>query len=98
MINIEKNELETVKSILRKYFPKCEIRVFGSRITENYKKYSDLDIAVVGGEKLDIKLLNRAIEAFEYSELPFRIDVMDYNRLEESFKRSIDRGYEILKI
>ncbi|BDU49731.1 nucleotidyltransferase family protein [Haliovirga abyssi] len=96
MINLKDDELEIVKRILKKYFDKCEIIIFGSRITDDIKKYSDLDIAIKGTKKKDIRLLNRAIEEFEYSELAFRVDLLDYWRLSESFKNIIDDKNEKL--
>lgn len=96
MINLKENELEITKNILKKYFKEDEIIIFGSRITNNIKKYSDLDIAIKGYEKIDLRLLNRAIEDFEYSKLPFRVDLMDYQRLSESFRKIIVQKSERL--
>jgi len=98
MINLKENELEITKNILKKNFKKDEIIIFGSRITNEIKKYSDLDIAIKRNGKIEIRLLNRAIEEFEYSKLPFRVDLMDYWRLPESFRVIIDEKNERLKL
>jgi predicted nucleotidyltransferase len=73
------------------------VRAFGSRINETTKEHSDLDLAVVGRGKLNrrIKMLLR--EAFEESELPFRVDIIDYNAVSGQFRSIIDAKYEILQ-
>ncbi|MFN4152843.1 MAG: nucleotidyltransferase domain-containing protein, partial [Candidatus Sericytochromatia bacterium] len=58
MIDISKDNLEIVLSILKKFVPNSEIRVFGSRYNGTSKKYSDLDIAIVSDKELDWELIS----------------------------------------
>ena len=96
MINLESSERKIVEEILKKYLKDCQVIVFGSRLNEKIKKYSDLDLVIIGDKKIEIKLLNRLIEDFEYSKLNFRVDLLDYNRISDSFKRVVDSRYEVL--
>lgn len=93
MINLPEKDLNLVIKILKKYFKGASVFFYGSRITENIKPYSDVDIAVKGAEKLDLSAMNRAIEAFEESELNIRVDLLDYNSISEEFKMIIDRKH-----
>ena len=46
---------------------------------------------------LDWKLLAEIKEIFQESELPFRVDVLDWNDIAESFRKAIEiSGFEIL--
>ena len=90
MIEIRERDLLTVKRILKEYVQGCEVRVFGSRITERTKKYSDLDLVVVGREKLTSKTMVLLKEAFEESDLSFRVEVLDWGKVSESFKKVIE--------
>jgi len=96
MINAPAHDLEVVKQILRRYFPGAEARVFGSRAGGNAKPYSDLDIVIVGAAKLDARALAGAKEEFEESDIPFRVDVLDWHRISEEFRQIIARHYEVL--
>ena len=96
MINAPAHDLEVVKQILRRYFPGAEARVFGSRAGGNAKPYSDLDIGIVGAAKLDARALAGAKEEFEESDIPFRVDVLDWHRISEEFRQIIARHYEVL--
>ena len=61
------------------------------------KKWSDLDLAMKADSALDWKLLAEIKETFQDSELPFRVDVLDWNDIAESFRKAIEtNGFEIL--
>jgi len=94
MIAISENSLNLVREILRKTVPNNEVRAFGSRVKGTNRKYSDLDLALIGEERLGISILGNVREAFMESTLPFRVDVLDYNAVSENFKKIIDADYE----
>ena len=96
-IDLNPNHLVTVKAILEEHVPECEVRAFGSRATWTAKDYSDLDLAVVGEGPLDWRTLSRLKEAFEESELPMRVDVLDWRATSENFHRQIQRDYVVVQ-
>ena len=88
MIDLRPHHLETVRQILAHYVPQCEVRAFGSRANWTAKDYSDLDLVVVASGKLsEDTLLRHLKEAFEESELPFRVDVLDWQATSPNSKR-----------
>lgn len=97
MFDIAPQHLETIKGILAEYAGECEVRVFGSRVGGTAKDYSDLDIVIVGTDRIKrrVKMLLR--EAFEKSDLPFRVDVVDYNAVSDSFRAIIENNYEVIQ-
>jgi predicted nucleotidyltransferase len=97
MIDVSSKHQETIRRILAEYVPGCEVRVFGSRINGSAKIYSDLDLAVVGKARMTRNVYSRLKEAFEMSDLPFRIDVVDWHLLSDEFKKVIEGKYEILR-
>ena len=97
MIDLNPHYLETVNAILAEHVPKCEVRAFGSRATWTAKDYSDLDLAVVGKGPLDWKALGRLKEAFEESNLPMRVDVLDWHSISERFRNAIKQDCVILQ-
>lgn len=97
MIDVSPRQLEIIKKILLKCVPECEVRVFGSRATWTAKDYSDLDLVVVGKEKLPDKIFYSIKEDFKESELPFRVDVLDWHRISSGFKTNIEKQYEIIQ-
>ena len=96
-IDLNPNYLATVERILAEHVPDCEVRAFGSRANWTAKDYSDLDLAVVGEGPLDWRTLADLKEAFEESDLPMRVDVLDWHDTAESFRDVIERGYVVVQ-
>ncbi|MDR0311040.1 MAG: nucleotidyltransferase domain-containing protein [Acidobacteriota bacterium] len=98
MIHASESEREIIEDILRLHVPNCEVRVFGSRYKGTHKPYSDIDMAIVGKELLDIHKMGELKDAFEESDLPYRADVMDWNAISPAFQSTIMLGgYETIQ-
>ena len=96
MIDLDAKYLDEIKRILAEKVPDCEVRVFGSRIEGNAKKFSDLDLVLIGNEKLDWRKIESLKDAFSSSDIPIIIDVIDFNAISEEFKAIIENNYEII--
>ena len=96
MIDLNPAYLETVQRILTEHAPECEVRAYGSRVTWTAKDYSDLDLAVVGSEPFSLRRMRQLKEAFEESDLPIRVDVLDWHVLSDGFKHVIAEEYEVI--
>jgi len=96
MIAIQEKHLEMLKHILNSHIPNCEVRAFGSRVNGTNRKFSDLDLAIVGNGKLDNRSLWKLKNSLMESRLPFRVDILDYNAVSESFRTIIDSQYEVI--
>ena len=97
MIDVAEHHLETIKRILAEYVGDCEVRAFGSRSNGKAEEYSDLDLAIIGNDKLEQRDKMLLREAFEESDLPFRVDIIDYNAVSESFRAIIDNDYDLVQ-
>jgi len=86
-IDIKPEHLAIVKEILLKYLPdNTEVWVFGSRVKGTAKPASDLDIAIDAGRKLTPDELFFLNDAFDESDLPYRVDVVDLQAISSTFK------------
>ena len=92
-ICLTNKELSIVKEILEKY---PNTIVFGSRIKGVSKRFSDLDVCIKDPiSDYEYELLK---EEFENSDLPFKVDIVEYKRVDNSFKKIIDEeGIEFSK-
>ncbi|MBU1087127.1 MAG: nucleotidyltransferase domain-containing protein [Candidatus Omnitrophica bacterium] len=97
MIDVSAQDLKIIKQILKKYVSDYEIRAFGSRVTGKAKSYSDLDLVIVGKQKIERKLMVLLKEAFENSKLNFRVDIIDWQIISNSFREIIKSEFEIIK-
>ncbi|OUN53111.1 hypothetical protein B5G17_14875 [Bacteroides uniformis] len=77
-------------AVLARFDEVREAVLFGSRAKGNYKKGSDIDIAVKGPVEKDA--LAQLMMAFDESLLPYFVDVVVYANLEnEALREHIDR-------
>ena len=97
MIDVIAAQLCIIKEILQKHVPDCEVRAFGSRCKGTAKNYSDLDIVIVGNARLDWRLIEDVKESFSESDLPFRVDVLDWHAISPEFRGIIESGYEVIQ-
>ncbi|MFM7783064.1 MAG: nucleotidyltransferase domain-containing protein, partial [Gammaproteobacteria bacterium] len=74
-------DLDTVRAILRAHVPGHEVWAFGSRARRCAKRYSDLDLVIVGLQPLSLDVLAALNEAFADSDLPWKVDVVDWARI-----------------
>ena len=82
-IDLRPDHLEIVQTILASHLPAgVSVRVFGSRAKWTAKPYSDLDLALKGAKKLPRSLVSDLTEAFSESDLPFKVDVLDWHDIE----------------
>ncbi len=96
MIDVTAEQLCIIKEILQRHVPDCQVRVFGSRYKGTIKSYSDLDLAIVSHTRLDWQVIEHVKEAFSESDLPFRVDVLDWHAISPEFKGVIESGYEVI--
>ncbi len=97
MIKMEEKYLAEIKRILHAQSPEFEVRAYGSRVNGSAKKYSDLDLALVGDGPLDWRKIAALKNAFSESDLPFMVDVVDWHTLSPEFKEIIAKEYEVIQ-
>jgi type I restriction enzyme S subunit len=96
-IDIEPYHLRIVTDILRRHVPRHPVWAFGSRATGTAKPYSDLDLAIITDQPLPLASQAALAEAFSESDLPWRVDVVDWSTTSESFRKIIARDKVVLQ-
>lgn len=96
-LTITNEELAIVKQILQTHIPNLEVWAFGSRVKGNAKPYSDLDLAVITGEPLSLQTHADLVDAFSESDLPWKVDIVDWALVAEPFKQVIMYQYVVVQ-
>lgn len=96
-LDISSDALAIVLDILEQHVPHCTVWVFGSRVTGKARPCSDLDLVIVDSEPLSLAILADLSEAFDESDLPFKVDIVDWARTNEAFRAIIDNNKIVLK-
>lgn len=88
-IDIAPHDWADVVRILHEQVPAIEVWAFGSRARRTAKPYSDLDLALITQQPLSLEQLAAITDAFATSDLPIRIDVVDWASTNEAFRKRI---------
>ena len=79
---------EKMKEIITKFDPKGSNRyfLFGSSLRK--ESYNDIDLAVVGNKTSQQKL-SELRERFYDSDIPYKVDVVDFDAADKDFKEYV---------
>lgn len=90
-IDIAEEDWPIVRDILRKHVPDRRVWAFGSRARRTAWRYSDLDLAVITDTPLPAETGGALREDFSESDLPFRVDILDWATTSPAFRAIVER-------
>lgn len=85
---------QLVAELLRAYLPGVEVWAYGSRVSGTARPYSDLDLALFTDSRHAAAIADLR-DAFEDSDLPFRVDLLRWEQLPATFQEHI-RGCHLV--
>jgi predicted nucleotidyltransferase len=89
VIDLAPEQLALVREILRRLVPDRQVVAFGSRVKQTAKRHSDLDLCVMGETPLTLRQIGELEAAFAESDLPMRVDVVDWTTATAAFRAGI---------
>ncbi len=98
-MDLPQRYLDQVLVLLRTHAPHAEVWAYGSRVSGGGHAASDIDLVLrnPADPAAEIPKLGDLREAFIESNLPIRVDLMDWSRIPESFHREIERAHVVLQ-
>ncbi|NBU53707.1 MAG: nucleotidyltransferase domain-containing protein, partial [Alphaproteobacteria bacterium] len=93
-IDLEPRHLKKIRSIFARHLPYKKVWAYGSRVKWTASNTSDLDCVVFDAN--DIEIAN-AREAFDESDIPFEVQLLNWGTIPDDFKKNIKEGYFILQ-
>ena len=97
-IDIDPDHWRIVRDILNKHVPNHEVWAFGSRAKGTAKQYSDLDLAIIGNQPLDLALKAAIAEDFSESNLPWKVDIVDWATTSALFRQTIEQDKIVVQV
>lgn len=96
-LDIGGRDLETVLRILREHVPEHPVRAFGSRVRGTARRTSDLDLAIMTDRPLGAARTAALRDAFSESDLPWKVDLLDWAETGEDFRMLVDAEAVLVK-
>jgi predicted nucleotidyltransferase len=89
MAGISKKIEKEIKEIVSRFldFKEYQVFIFGSRVTDKAKKFSDYDIGIWGKKAVPGYILAEIEEALEESDIPYKADIVDFSLVSSDFKK-----------
>lgn len=94
---LNQRDLSEVCRILSQHTPEYTVWAFGSRVTGKAKPYSDLDLVILTDQQLSLESLALIKDAFDESDLPIRVDVVDWAVTSTAFREIIEQNYVVIQ-
>jgi type I restriction enzyme S subunit len=94
-IDLTVNQRKTVVDLLRRHLPNTTAWAYGSRVKFTSKPKSDLDLVVFAEPEQSIQVAALK-EAFDESDLPFRVDLFVWDEVPEKFRMNIEAERVVL--
>jgi predicted nucleotidyltransferase len=89
-IELPADHRQLVLRVLEAHLPRgTKAWVFGSRATGRARRYSDLDLAIDAGRRLSLDELAELAEAFSDSDLPYKVDLVDWHNIDDRWRQTI---------
>ena len=84
---LDKKTIDEIKNIIFNIVKKDKFSVFifGSSATNNRDTFSDIDIGFEGDSKLSATQWVELMDAFENSDIPYIVDIVDFKEVSLEF-------------
>ncbi|HUX42842.1 MAG TPA: nucleotidyltransferase domain-containing protein [Rectinemataceae bacterium] len=89
-IILSEAESWSVREILVSHLGPVDVRFFGSRAKGGARRFSDLDLAIMAEQPLEPLKRAELREAFSYSDLGFRVDILEWATASSEFRRAVE--------
>lgn len=92
---IDEKSKHKIIAVLSGLFPKAQIYLFGSRARGTSSQWSDIDLALKEEAKISRNAIGEAVSMLAASNMPYKIDIVDFNAVSDDMRKSIlDEGIE----
>ncbi len=90
---LDKNTSQDLKKIIFQFLDprKYKVFIFGSRAVGGERKFSDIDIGIEGKHSLDNYMISQLKEAFEESNIPYTVDIVDFSDITDQFRNVVGK-------
>ncbi len=81
----DKELLQQIHKIIKKYLPNAKIYVYGSYVNGNFNVSSDLDILIKNKQKISLTKYGKIINAIEDLPTMRMVDIVDFHMASKDF-------------
>lgn len=95
-IALTPEQRQIILDLVQKHLPDTTVWAYGSRVRGTARPHSDLDLAAFATPQQQAAIAELQ-EAFDESDLPFRVDLLVWHELPERFHQTIAADYAVVQ-
>ena len=96
--DLSPQDLRELRRILARHAPQARVWAYGSRVTGQAHEGSDLDLVIHDPDGVALtSRLGELRDALSESDLPMLVDVHDWARIPDSFRRQIEQAHVVIQ-
>lgn len=80
---------EKIIRVVKALFPEAKVILYGSRARGTEREFSDIDLALDAGQKLSRHDVQEAVGMFAESNIPYKIDIVDFYSVPPAMQQAI---------
>lgn len=88
-MQLEQEHADIIRSVIQKHCPSAQVTLFGSRAKNTASATSDIDIAINTNASIPLKKLTLINSELNESDIPYLVDIIDWNRVSKEFQKNI---------
>lgn len=88
-MNLTPVQLGIICDIFAHHLPGRAVQLFGSRAVGRAKSHSDIDLVIMGEESLSVTTMRKLRDAFDDSDLPYHVDLVEWATTSDEFRKVI---------
>ncbi len=89
---VEAESKKKIITVINALLPEAKIYLFGSRARGTNVEWSDIDLALDTGKKIDRRRVFEVSNVIEALSIPYKVDVVDIHGISEELRKAIERS------
>jgi uncharacterized protein len=95
-VNIAPQQRQMIVALLQDHLPGTTVWAYGSRVKGTARPHSDLDL-VAFASPTQQQAIAALRDAFDDSDLPFRVDLLVWHEIPDRFRQAITADYAVVQ-
>ena len=80
---LAEKDIQAIRTVFAKYPAVEKVLLYGSRAMGNFKNGSDIDLVLVGPEKLNLNIQYKIMEDIDELMLPYLFDISIFHKISD---------------
>ncbi len=82
---------QKIITLIHSLIPEAKIYLFGSRARGTNQQWSDIDLALDAGKKIERGRIAEMLDILAATDIPYEVDIVDFHNINSELKECIEK-------